>query len=44
MSNIKYILGHFEDPDDLMHGIGKQWGDVPVMWLIREGEVMILFQ
>jgi hypothetical protein len=23
MSNIKYILGHFEDPDDLMHGIGK---------------------
>ena len=23
MSNIKYILGHFEDPDDLMHGIDK---------------------
>ncbi len=23
MSNIKYILGHFEDPDDLMLGIDK---------------------
>lgn len=23
MSNIKFILGHFEDPDDLMHGIDK---------------------
>ncbi len=23
MSNIKYILGHFEDPDVLMHGIDK---------------------
>ena len=23
MSNTKYILGHFEDPDDLMHGIDK---------------------
>jgi|SRR6476661_2743153 len=23
MSNIKYILGCFEDPDDLMHGIDK---------------------
>ncbi len=23
MSNIKYILGHFEDPDDLMHGIDR---------------------
>lgn len=23
MSNIKYILGHFEDPDDMMHGIDK---------------------
>jgi hypothetical protein len=23
MSNTKYILGHFEDPDDLMHGIEK---------------------
>ena len=23
MSNIKYILGHFKDPDDLMHGIDK---------------------
>lgn len=23
MSNIKYILGHFEDPDELMHGIDK---------------------
>lgn len=23
MSKIKYILGHFEDPDDMMHGIDK---------------------
>ncbi|MXV49402.1 DUF3341 domain-containing protein [Pedobacter sp. HMF7647] len=23
MSNTKYILGHFEDPDDMMHGIDK---------------------
>ncbi len=23
MSNVKYILGHFEDPDDMMHGIDK---------------------
>ena len=23
MSNIKYILGHFADPDDMMHGIDK---------------------
>ncbi len=23
MSDVKYILGHFEDPDDLMHGIDK---------------------
>ena len=23
MSNTKYILGHFDDPDDMMHGIDK---------------------
>ncbi len=31
MSNIKYILGHFADPDDLMHGIDKlQEGNVKI--------------
>ena len=31
MSNIKYILGHFEDPDDLMHGIDKlQESDISI--------------
>ena len=23
MSNVKYILAHFEDPDEMMHGIDK---------------------
>lgn len=31
MSNTKYILGHFEDPDDLMHGIDQlQANDVSI--------------
>ncbi len=31
MSNIKYILGHFADPDELMHGIDKlQEGNVTI--------------
>ncbi|MFN8406411.1 MAG: DUF3341 domain-containing protein [Sphingobacteriaceae bacterium] len=31
MSNTKYILGHFEDPDDLMHGIEQlQANDISI--------------
>ena len=31
MSNAKYILGHFEDPDDLMHGIDQlQTNDISI--------------
>jgi hypothetical protein len=31
MSNTKYILGHFEDPDDLMHGIDQlQTNDISI--------------
>ena len=42
MSNIKYILGHFEDPDDLMHGIDKPVVQHPEVDHIRFQELASL--